>query len=300
MHQVFSLWFGNRLNDICRMAITSFIQKGVEFTLYTYTPVKNLPEGVIVKDANEIFKFLSLPLSVQIYFDSNRQIFADYFRYHALYKNGGIWVDTDTFLNDISFFPLTDYAFFAERIMFPEQKVPLNPALFGNYFGFNYKMSIGIHFLKLPPKSALMQEALEIFEKYFVDDALKTLSYGSLGPYLINYLIGKHTLVDYIYPPKMTFPFGTENALGIFIPELCQEFQEKISKTFCYHLFNGQIASLHQIPTNVKPPVGSFLEKLYQENNFFPEGQQLHIQSFEYLKQKYGFDDVVNLKYFLE
>ena len=86
-----SLWIGPRLSNMEHLCIKSFIDFGHEFHLYTYDKVDNIPEGVIVKDGNEI-----LPAS-EIYRYKNGSVsaFSNLFRFTMLFKRGGYWVDTD-------------------------------------------------------------------------------------------------------------------------------------------------------------------------------------------------------------
>ena len=86
-----SLWIGPRLSNMEHLCIKSFIDLGHEFHLYTYDKVDNIPEGVIVKDGNEI-----LPASeIYRYKSGSVSAFSNLFRFTMLYKKGGYWVDTD-------------------------------------------------------------------------------------------------------------------------------------------------------------------------------------------------------------
>ena len=49
-----SLWIGTELSKLERLSIKSFLDNGHEYHLYLYDTVKNIPEGAVVKDANEI------------------------------------------------------------------------------------------------------------------------------------------------------------------------------------------------------------------------------------------------------
>ncbi len=49
-----SLWIGGSLGKMEQLSAKSFIDHGHTYHLYTYGKVENIPEGVIVKDGNEI------------------------------------------------------------------------------------------------------------------------------------------------------------------------------------------------------------------------------------------------------
>ncbi len=68
----------------------SFIKSGHDFHLYVYTDVENIPDGVILKDANEIISEDKIFLSHNSYAH-----FADWFRWKMLNMIGGYWADMD-------------------------------------------------------------------------------------------------------------------------------------------------------------------------------------------------------------
>jgi Glycosyltransferase sugar-binding region containing DXD motif len=86
-----SLWIGPELSKLERLSIKSFLDNGHEYHLYVYDTVKNIPEGAVVKDANEILD------KSEIFYYKNGSVaaFANLFRYTLMYKRGGYWADTD-------------------------------------------------------------------------------------------------------------------------------------------------------------------------------------------------------------
>ncbi len=69
----------------------SFLANGHRYKLYVYEEVENVPEGVEVCDANEI-----IPESERFVTKrGSHALFADWFRWELLYREGGYWVDTD-------------------------------------------------------------------------------------------------------------------------------------------------------------------------------------------------------------
>ena len=84
-----SLWVGNKLSTMERLCCASYMAQGHEFHLYTYSPVENIPKGVLVRDANEIMPEMSYRFQYLAQF-------ADWWRYNLIYQKGGWWVDMDT------------------------------------------------------------------------------------------------------------------------------------------------------------------------------------------------------------
>ena len=90
MDKIQSLWIG-KLSPLEQLCIRSFLKHGHEFHLYAYGTLDGVPNGCIVRDANEI-----LPES-DIEKFQNLANFSDLFRFCMLYRLGGWWVDLDVF-----------------------------------------------------------------------------------------------------------------------------------------------------------------------------------------------------------
>lgn len=90
MASVASLWIGDTLSWLERLCLKSFVDKGQAITLYSYDPIKNVPTGVIVADANAIWTPPEGLLE-----KTAPSYLADLFRLHLMIKSASIWVDTD-------------------------------------------------------------------------------------------------------------------------------------------------------------------------------------------------------------
>jgi mannosyltransferase OCH1-like enzyme len=84
------LWFGPRLSRFEYNSIKSYLKQGYEYHLYTYGKVENIPDGVIIKDGNEI-----LDKKYIFHYEGSIAPFSDIFRYKLLYERGGVWTDCD-------------------------------------------------------------------------------------------------------------------------------------------------------------------------------------------------------------
>ena len=91
-----TLWIGDSLNELSRLAIKSWINLGYKVHLWIYDPV-NDPllenENIQLKDANEIHR-----LNVGDCVKQDILPFSDLWRYKLLYDRGGIWLDADMVL----------------------------------------------------------------------------------------------------------------------------------------------------------------------------------------------------------
>lgn len=90
MANVASLWYGSDLRRLGNLTIMSYLRHGHTFTLYVYDKTIKVPEGTILKDANEI-------LNKDLVFGKNGkwQPFSDLFRYKMLMETDYTWVDMD-------------------------------------------------------------------------------------------------------------------------------------------------------------------------------------------------------------
>src|SRR5688572_23088200 len=87
-----TLWIGDRLSQMERLTLASFVQLGHRVHLYTYVEVANVPKGVVVQNGNQVIPAAMLfeSKAYQSYAEC-----ADLFRYKLLLDQGGYWVDTD-------------------------------------------------------------------------------------------------------------------------------------------------------------------------------------------------------------
>jgi hypothetical protein len=92
MDVIQGLWWGP-LTNLERLSAASYIANGHPYHLYTYQTlggIPNPPDGVVLKDAEEI-----IPASVVSMYRYLAN-FADWFRVNLLYKRGGWWCDADS------------------------------------------------------------------------------------------------------------------------------------------------------------------------------------------------------------
>lgn len=107
-----SLWIGGELSPMEQVSIASFLAHGHEYHLYSYGEVGNLPEGTVLKSAEEI-----LPKTAIFQYRQHPSYagFSNFFRYRLLLRKGGWWVDTDVVCVGPFAFD-APYVFAAERI----------------------------------------------------------------------------------------------------------------------------------------------------------------------------------------
>jgi len=172
-----SMWIGSELSAMERLSISSFLRNGHQYHLYVYDEVKNLPEGVILKDASAIIT----PDKIFKYKDRDTYAgFANVFRYKLLLEKGSFWVDTDVVcLRPFNF--VSDYVFVRSRRL----------KLFGN---LDETFRVENCIIKAPPGSDIMQYCYEISNNRNPDE----LKFGETGPYFLRPTVRKFNLEKYV------------------------------------------------------------------------------------------------------
>lgn len=175
-----SVWIGSSLSSMESLCIRSFIANGHEFHLYVHGKCSEIPNGTVIKDANEI-----LPESEITKFRSVT-IFSDLFRYLLLKRGVSPWyVDMDT----IALRPFE----FSEDYIFASEFLQNGHRLVDN----------GI--LKLPADSALLSELINRCQQQDPMNPSGKLSHGALamGPELMTELAEKFNMLEYVKAPAV-------------------------------------------------------------------------------------------------
>lgn len=92
---VIMFWMGESISRIAVACMNSVISQGHKLTLYCYEQPKNLPAGVTLDDAENVLRKQDF-----VYFHEKNPaaLGSDLFRFHALNKGLGLWLDTDVIL----------------------------------------------------------------------------------------------------------------------------------------------------------------------------------------------------------
>ena len=185
------LWVGNVdaiiniLGVFEQLSIMSYMAKGHTFWLYTYGPMKGVPRGCIIKDANEI-----IPKS-EIFFYSAQQAlagkktpvaFSNMFRYKMLYDRGGYWVDMDMIC--------------VKAHNFKE------PYVFSSEWGQHGEVKINAGVIKCPAGSEIMKYCYEVC---LTKDKTQ-LEWGEIGPNLVAEAVNKFKFMRFVKNPDCFCP----------------------------------------------------------------------------------------------
>jgi len=97
-----TFWFGDNLRFIDRVCLASQVMSGQRVKLYSHKPVKNVPAGVELCDAEPILPLATLKRLDPTFpdFKPSRTIvqLSDFFRIMLMKYQQGVWLDTDVYL----------------------------------------------------------------------------------------------------------------------------------------------------------------------------------------------------------
>jgi capsular polysaccharide synthesis protein len=229
-----AFWEGEKLSPLAVASISSFLKRGIKFSLYSYDQLLSVPRGVKVEDATKI-----IAKSEIFVVHGGYEHFSDLFRYELLKKRGGWWVDTDILLNQSSV-PDVDYFFSTE-----EDKVLCGAVL------------------KFPPGSdaaaRLMDRARSI--------NWHASEWGASGPTLLTDFVTEEGLLGKIRPRHECYEIHWLEVGKLVLPEFCAEVKERLRKSEFVHLYNSVLRNYNGFNAyEYLPPRGSYLREVYDNN----------------------------------
>ena len=247
-----TLWIGDALGAVERACLKSVLRQGHGLALYCYRRPEGVPDGVEIRDANDV-----LP-ETEIFLRRNGSVaaFADWFRLELQRLALGTWVDTDIYLLR----PLDrDRAY-----LFGEEE----PGLINNAI------------LRIPAQSPLLPPLLELFERkrmpswipwrFYLPTVVRELfsgrgdlsrwPFGTTGPFALTAAAKRLGLSSEAFPKEVFNPVRWQSAAWIVDPAISLE-SVTTERSVAVHLWNECIRDFKNEPA----PVGSFLHRLQQE-----------------------------------
>ncbi len=225
-----SLWIGNKLSLNEILCIKSFVYHKHEFHLYVYENIENVPEGTILKNANEI-----IPKSKIFKYGHDKSSYAgfsDWFRYKLLYEKGGFWVDTDV----ICLKPFD----FKEEIIFGSQD---DQYICNAVLGFPEKHDL-INFMvnlcenpnKFLPYDSFKDLKRKI-RRLILRKGNEHLFWGEAGPDGLTKALKYHKLINHAKPIECFYPISWENWSHIYDSNTKNDLKN-YENSYCIHLWN--------------------------------------------------------------
>lgn len=206
-----SLWIGEPLSTLERLCIASHLKNGHEYHLWTYESLE-VPEGVILKDGNEILSKSEIFTYSGPKEEGGGSVsaFSNWFRYKLLLERGGWWCDVDVCC-------LKPFDFSRDYIIASEEQRPWK----------DDDPFVATCVLKVPPKSKLMQYCWDRCQEI----GKNNLEWGWIGPDLLSESTSVCHLSDSVVPHWVFCPVNWWSFEDMFKPF-------SLGKSYTVHLWN--------------------------------------------------------------
>ncbi len=253
LSKIKTLWIGANLGKIERLALKSFLYYGHEVTIFVYDDVAGIPNGVKVRDANEILTSQNI-----FRYKNNNSVagFADWFRYEMLYREGGVWVDTDV----VCLKPFEFSGLFFGR----EQYDKYNNAVLGAVPGCKFMRFLSDQAAfpnRFLPFDTLKDKKRKLKRRLFRGNKPRNVSWGEVGPVGLTRAINHFNLNEFGFPAKYFYPIHPFNWDQIFdnsFPNPSDFFPD----SFAIHLWNEMFKTKPGFDKNQPSLTGSLIHAL--------------------------------------
>jgi hypothetical protein len=232
-------WYGPPLGPIQTACLSSFIECGHAFELFTYEELQ-LPRGVLNKDASQVIPFDQL-----FYYENpstgKKDIgpFSDLFRFKLLVERGGWWSDVDT--------------------VCITETIPT--------FSQAWAREAPKHMPDAVGTSQLMLERGGVVAQTLYERCLQISRTGfdrreELGPKLISKVIGELELpVDMNGSSETFYPISWIEAFKLWLPEHADEVADRARDALFMPIYQS-FPQFIGLDVHCLPPEGSYLDAL--------------------------------------
>jgi hypothetical protein len=238
-----AFWSGPPLSAYEELSLTSLVRRGQRVLLYSYDRALRVPDGVELVDADEILPGGRAREFVYPSGERSPALHSDLFRYEALRRFGGWYVDI-VLLRDVP--PAAD-------IYIARQDDGLvNGAV-----------------MRFPSNAPMIAAAIEAAPALLNDPV-----WGAIGPALLTRLVKQHGMTGVVRPWSAAYPVRPTETCQLFLPEHREALERRTADADFVHLWN-EIWRRVRIPKNYGPPEGSFLDALFRrfDIRFAPEAR---------------------------
>lgn len=234
MRELATLWIGGNLGAMERASLASMIRMGHAVSLYSYSPLRDLPQGVVGRDAAEIMS----GDKILFYKDKRKpspSLHSNLFRYALLEKTDAVWVDLDI----IALRPLPD----DEYLM-----------------GFETETSVNSAVLRLPKDSPSLRDLRKFTPetrgvpphitgarrlKYWIRTLgrgypIEKWVWGSTGPRALTICLRRHNEIAHARPVETFYRIGVNDHAQFLEPGRWR-LSDFGPETICLHLWGSRI-----------------------------------------------------------
>ncbi len=203
--EIASLWIGPRLSWLEQLCLKSFADAGHPTYLFSYTPIENVPDGVIARDAAEVFPGEPMLRHART---GSPAIHADMWRLALLQKTKMIWVDTDMYCHQPFEFP-TPFVYGWEKeglVCNAVLGLPKDSETLGGLLEF-FKDEYAIAPWLKPWQQRELQAEADAGRPVHMTEQ----KWGYTGPASVTYFLQKTGEIKYAQPEVVFYPVNFPN-----------------------------------------------------------------------------------------
>ncbi|SFK07079.1 hypothetical protein [Celeribacter marinus] len=262
--EIASLWIGGRLSWLEQLCLKSFADMGHHITLYSYEPIPNVPTGVHVGNAEDIYPSTPMLRHART---GSPAIHADMWRLNLLKKTDKIWVDADMYC----YRPFDDPS--------------------GFVFGWEKRGLVCNAVLGLPRDSATLAALIGFFkDEYAIAPWLKpwqqreleaerdagrpvhmtAQNWGFTGPASVTYFLQQTGEIKYARSEAAFYPVSYPDRNHMIISRF--DVEERFTdETRGVHFWARRMKPRLEEKENNRPRRGSFMDRLLDKHEIDPE-----------------------------
>ncbi|MBV1868767.1 MAG: hypothetical protein KUG69_12815 [Marinosulfonomonas sp.] len=261
--RIASLWIGGRLSWLEQLCLVSFAHAGHHTTLYSYSHIDNVPDGVHQASAEEIFPSEPMYRHART---GSPAIHADLFRLNLLKKTDQIWVDADMYCYQPFDFK-SDFVFGWEKpglvcnavLGLPENSLALDNML--EFFKDEY--AIG------PWLKPWQQEELRAEAKAGNPVHMTSQNWGFTGPAAVTYFLQESGEISHARPQAAFYPISFKHRNHMILSKF-KVGDELTRETFGVHFWARRMKPRLQEKEGGVPRRGSFMHGLIDAHSIDP------------------------------
>ncbi len=262
---VATLWIGDRLSWFEQLSLKSFVDAGHRTLLYSYNALPNVPAGVTLCDAREVFASDDIIHHTRT---GSPAIHADLWRLHLMQQTDYIWVDTDV----LCVRPFDFASPFVFGLETPDQvcnavlRLPALSATLRHFMDFVADPYAIGPWLKRARQDELNAAKAAGTPVHFADRG-----WGLTGPAALSHFLTvtgewAHALPQQAFYPV---PFAERNKLIRRSINVEQVFLTENS--YAVHLWARRMKRRLVLTENNCPPKGSYLDRAVRKHGIIPE-----------------------------
>lgn len=260
-----TLWIGGQLSWLEQLCLKSFADAGHRITLYSYSPIDNIPHGVIAGNAEDIYPGSPMLRHART---GSPAIHADMWRLHLLAKTDQIWVDADMYCYRPFDFDKS-HVFGWEKpglVCNAVLGLPRNsPALLGLLEFFEDEYAIA------PWLRPEQREELQREKDAGTPVHMTAQNWGFTGPASVTHFLVHTGEIEHAEPAEAFYPISFPDRNKMIISRHNNWVDEHLTpQTRGVHFWARRMKPRLEEGENNRPRRGSFLDKLLKKHKIDP------------------------------